>query len=158
MQVSCHAHTLPVYKEGRCVQGRFSFFMTSAGEEATAIGSAAALSLDDTVMPLHSLTVPRSVAIHLVEGPWYSDCDDVSMQNWVLSCITGLHCSCLCNAARLHPALSAVPLHWPGLCLTTKVFAAWSAIWLKHMLCICASQRNFRLTRTCICTSHALVY
>ncbi len=32
-----------------CVQGRFSFFMTSAGEEATAVGSAAALTLEDTV-------------------------------------------------------------------------------------------------------------
>ncbi|KAL0019116.1 hypothetical protein WJX77_012317 [Trebouxia sp. C0004] len=30
-------------------QGRFSFFMTSAGEEATAVGSAAALTLEDTV-------------------------------------------------------------------------------------------------------------
>lgn len=30
-------------------QGRFSFFMTSAGEEATAIGSAAALTLDDVI-------------------------------------------------------------------------------------------------------------
>ncbi|KAA6429116.1 MAG: 2-oxoisovalerate dehydrogenase alpha mitochondrial expressed [Trebouxia sp. A1-2] len=29
-------------------QGRFSFFMTSAGEEATAVGSAAALTLEDT--------------------------------------------------------------------------------------------------------------
>ena len=32
-----------------CLQGRFSFFMTSAGEEATAIGSAAALTLDDVI-------------------------------------------------------------------------------------------------------------
>ena len=32
-----------------CLQGRFSFFMTSAGEEATAVGSAAALTLEDTV-------------------------------------------------------------------------------------------------------------
>lgn len=31
------------------LQGRFSFFMTSAGEEATAIGSAAALTLDDVI-------------------------------------------------------------------------------------------------------------
>ena len=31
------------------LQGRFSFFMTSAGEEATAVGSAAALTLEDTV-------------------------------------------------------------------------------------------------------------
>ncbi|KAL0045713.1 hypothetical protein WJX82_002475 [Trebouxia sp. C0006] len=30
-------------------QGRFSFFMTSAGEEATAVGSAAALTIEDTV-------------------------------------------------------------------------------------------------------------
>ena len=30
-------------------QGRFSFFMTSNGEEATAIGSAAALSAEDHV-------------------------------------------------------------------------------------------------------------
>lgn len=30
-------------------QGRFSFYMTSSGEEATAIGSAAALTLDDVV-------------------------------------------------------------------------------------------------------------
>ena len=30
-------------------QGRFSFYMTSSGEEATAIGSAAALSNDDVV-------------------------------------------------------------------------------------------------------------
>ena len=34
-----------------CVQGRFSFFMTSAGEEATAVGSAAALTIEDTVSP-----------------------------------------------------------------------------------------------------------
>lgn len=38
------------------VQGRFSFYMTSHGEEATAIGSAAALTLEDTV----SLRWPRS--------------------------------------------------------------------------------------------------
>lgn len=31
------------------VQGRFSFYMTSSGEEATAVGSAAALSLDDVI-------------------------------------------------------------------------------------------------------------
>ena len=37
------------------VQGRFSFYMTSNGEEATAIGSAAALTLEDTVR-LTSLT------------------------------------------------------------------------------------------------------
>jgi 2-oxoisovalerate dehydrogenase E1 component alpha subunit len=30
-------------------QGRFSFYMTSSGEEATAIGSAAALTLEDVV-------------------------------------------------------------------------------------------------------------
>jgi 2-oxoisovalerate dehydrogenase E1 component alpha subunit len=30
-------------------QGRFSFYMTSSGEEATAVGSAAALSVDDVV-------------------------------------------------------------------------------------------------------------
>ena len=30
-------------------QGRFSFYITSNGEEATAIGSAAALTLDDVV-------------------------------------------------------------------------------------------------------------
>lgn len=34
------------------MQGRFSFFMTSAGEEATAVASAAALSLEDTVSSL----------------------------------------------------------------------------------------------------------
>lgn len=34
---------------GACLQGRFSFFMTSNGEEATAIGSAAALSAEDHV-------------------------------------------------------------------------------------------------------------
>ena len=32
-----------------CLQGRFSFFMTSNGEEATAIGSAAGLSAEDHV-------------------------------------------------------------------------------------------------------------
>ena len=31
------------------MQGRFSFYMTSNGEEATAIGSAAALTLEDVV-------------------------------------------------------------------------------------------------------------
>ena len=31
------------------LQGRFSFYMTSSGEEATAIGSAAALTLDDVI-------------------------------------------------------------------------------------------------------------
>ena len=31
------------------MQGRFSFFMTSNGEEATAIGSAAALAAEDHV-------------------------------------------------------------------------------------------------------------
>jgi TPP-dependent pyruvate/acetoin dehydrogenase alpha subunit len=34
------------------LQGRFSFYMTSSGEEATAIGSAAALTLDDVVTSL----------------------------------------------------------------------------------------------------------
>ena len=36
------------------MQGRFSFFMTSAGEEATAVASAAALSLEDPVSSLHA--------------------------------------------------------------------------------------------------------
>lgn len=31
------------------MQGRFSFYMTSSGEEATAVGSAAALSMDDVI-------------------------------------------------------------------------------------------------------------
>jgi 2-oxoisovalerate dehydrogenase E1 component alpha subunit len=32
-----------------CLQGRFSFYMTSSGEEATAVGSAAALAPEDVV-------------------------------------------------------------------------------------------------------------
>ena len=32
-----------------CSQGRFSFFMTSNGEEATAVGSAAALTKEDHI-------------------------------------------------------------------------------------------------------------
>jgi 2-oxoisovalerate dehydrogenase E1 component alpha subunit len=36
------------------MQGRFSFYMTSNGEEATAVGSAAALTDEDTVSPITS--------------------------------------------------------------------------------------------------------
>ena len=46
-----------------CMQGRFSFYMTSNGEEATAIGSAAALTLDDVVRAprSHSELAPASL-------------------------------------------------------------------------------------------------
>lgn len=43
------AHHQPTGYYTPNTQGRFSFYMTSNGEEATTVGSAAALSLDDTV-------------------------------------------------------------------------------------------------------------
>ena len=45
------------------VQGRFSFYMTSGGEEATAVGTAAALQPDDVViMNIFTLIVHWSIA------------------------------------------------------------------------------------------------
>ena len=36
-----------------CQQGRFSFYLTSQGEEATTVASAAALQAEDTVRPMY---------------------------------------------------------------------------------------------------------
>ena len=50
-----------------CMQGRFSFFMTSNGEEATAIGSAAALSPEDHVFSQyreHGVLLYRGFSFH----------------------------------------------------------------------------------------------
>ena len=46
-----------------CLQGRFSFYMTSAGEEATAIGSAEALQPEDvvTLILCHFVSLRQSV-------------------------------------------------------------------------------------------------
>ena len=49
------------------MQGRFSFFMTSNGEEATAIGSAAALSPEDHVFSQyreHGVLLYRGFSFH----------------------------------------------------------------------------------------------
>lgn len=47
--VSCGVVPIPRVCSAHALQGRFSFYMTSSGEEATAIGSAAALTLEDVV-------------------------------------------------------------------------------------------------------------
>lgn len=46
----CHNAVRPVYMDAY-LQGRFSFYLTSQGEEATIVGSAAALDPKDEVRP-----------------------------------------------------------------------------------------------------------
>jgi TPP-dependent pyruvate/acetoin dehydrogenase alpha subunit len=60
------------------VQGRFSFFMTSNGEEATAVGSAAALARED-----HIFSQYREHGVLLYRGFTFLD-----MAHQVSACIT----------------------------------------------------------------------
>lgn len=56
----CHTLlTTRLCSDANNLQGRFSFYMTSSGEEATAIGSAAALEPQDVVFRWVELTEGR---------------------------------------------------------------------------------------------------
>lgn len=44
-------------------QGRISFYMTSMGEEAINIGTAAALSPDDIILPQVNVIIPKETVV-----------------------------------------------------------------------------------------------
>lgn len=45
-------------------QGRISFYMTSMGEEAINIGTAAALSPDDIILPQVNVVMPKETVVY----------------------------------------------------------------------------------------------